>query len=422
MSKIGDFLRGMKAFSVWRRQVKNWRVVSIRSMFNRFFQRLTQSYNNIYIRQLGANPIQLGIVNSFARISGAIISIPVGLLQDRYSLKKIFLIGVGIQLLVRGLYASATGWMMIIPAMFLSTLGMRTGGCGTICFVALKRKDRSICRGICDGFFATPSLIAPTIAALIITFYGGISVEGIRPIYILQLVANLVLFVFLITQLTEIVRENVVKPKSNIIEDLREVFKRGTALKRYTAFFAAQQLAMAMITPFRYPFANEIKLAGPLLIGAMVTAGLVIQSFGSIPLANIVGKIGRKKTVYLLEPLYWASTLILIFAPSPNFLILSAILQGFRSIAGFICVTPIMIELVPIDCIGRWRGIINLFGGLIAIPAPIIGGIIWERFGPSYVFLIALAIDVFIRLPLFTTIPHQAGDLQAAEKKQSEEA
>ncbi|MCK4953403.1 hypothetical protein KAS14_06435, partial [Candidatus Bathyarchaeota archaeon] len=100
----------------------------------------------------------------------------------------------------------------------------------------------------------------------------------------------------------------------------------------------------------------------------------------------------------------------------------SAILQGFRSIAGFICVTPIMIELVPIDCIGRWRGIINLFGGLIAIPAPIIGGIIWERFGPSYVFLIALAIDIFIRLPLFTTIPHQAGDLQAAEKKQSEEA
>lgn len=49
-----------------------------------------------------------------------------------------------------------------------------------------------------------------------------------------------------------------------------------------------------------------------------------------------------------------------------------------------------MVELVPIDCIGRWRGILGLFGGFISIPAPIIGGIFWENLGLSCLILIPI--------------------------------
>ena len=49
---------------------------------------------------------------------------------------------------------------------------------------------------------------------------------------------------------------------------------------------------------------------------------------------------------------------------------------------------------------GRLRALVGLFRGLLSIPAPTVGGLVWEHIGPPYVFLAAIAIDVCLRLPL----------------------
>ena len=35
----------------------------------------------------------------------------------------------------------------------------------------------------------------------------------------------------------------------------------------------------------------------------------------------------------------------------------------------------------------------------------IIGGLIWENLGPSWVFIVATLVDLLIRLPLLITVP-----------------
>jgi len=62
-------------------------------------------------------------------------------------------------------------------------------------------------------------------------------------------------------------------------------------------------------------------------------------------------------------------------------------------------------ELVPKDCLGRWRGLIGLCTGLVMIPAPIIGGLIWNNLGPEWVFIIPIIIDLFMRAPLLYLVP-----------------
>jgi hypothetical protein len=42
---------------------------------------------------------------------------------------------------------------------------------------------------------------------------------------------------------------------------------------------------------------------------------------------------------------------------------------------------------------------------LVSIPAPVVGGIVWERIGPEYVFLIPIALDLIVGLPLLVTMP-----------------
>ena len=406
--------RTTKSLSTWMRQTRNWRIISLRSMFSRFFQRLTMPYNSIYIRELGANPVQLGLVNSFSHVMDAFISIPFGWLQDRYSLRKIFLTGVAVSLGVSSIYALATGWVMIIPAMLLSALAMRIGSCLTICDVSVRSEDRGTCKGICDGLFATPSLVAPTLAAFVITHLGGLGVEGIRPLYWIQLAAGVILFFFLITQVTEIERPRV-RSEFGFIGDYREVFRRGTALKRWITFAVVSTFSTTMVAPFTQPFAREIKGADAFILGGMITAGLVIQVLLSTSLGNIADKTGRKRVIYMLEPLHWISNLILVFAPSPEFLLISSILGGFRMIANYVCIAPLMVELVPIDCIGRWRGILGLSQAIISVPGPIIGGIIWQTIGPSYLFLISILIGMFVRVPLLTTIPEKRRSKEVEE-------
>jgi MFS family permease len=386
------------------RQSRNWRIVSIRALFNRFFQRLTTPYTSIYIRELGADPIQLGLVNSFNQVAGTLLSTPIGWLQDRYSLRKIFLIGVGLAQIVTLIYALATSWVMIIPAMILSALTTKIGLCLTICDVSVKDADRGTCKGICDGFFAFPSLIAPTLAALTITNFGGISTEGIRPLYWVQLAAGVILFLFVAIQLTEVARPKAAR-KFGFGGGYSEVFRRGNALKRYILFTVVTTFMMSIVNPFTYPFAREIKNADPFVLGLMSTAGLAIQILLSAPFGRIADRIGGKKVIFLTEPLYWASILILVFAPSPAFLVISSILGGFRMIANYVAVTPLMVARVPIDCIGRWRGLLGLFSGLVSIPAPIIGGIIWDAVGPHYLILLPLILSVLLKIPVLTTIP-----------------
>ena len=79
------------------------------------------------------------------------------------------------------------------------------------------------------------------------------------------------------------------------------------------------------------------------------------------------------------------------------------VLFGFNSISMAI-VSAMAAEIVPQRQMGRWIGIVSLVRGLASIPAPLIGGLIWDHVGPNYVFLATIAIDALVRLPLLASI------------------
>ena len=89
-----SFFRELR--DVWRRQNLNWKTVVTRQVFNRFISQLTLQYSNIFIRDLGASAMELGAVNSASGLGSTLISLPLGYFQDRYSIRKIYLLGISI--------------------------------------------------------------------------------------------------------------------------------------------------------------------------------------------------------------------------------------------------------------------------------------------------------------------------------------
>jgi len=389
---------------LWRRQKRNWRTVVTRQIFNRFFNELTLQYANIYITLLGASPVQLGAVNSVMGVAQAIISIPLGVIRDRFNIRKIYLFGVAMLVFVPLLYAVAPNWQVISLIILLSGLGMMIGSCVLICDLSLPPRDRATGKALCEGIGALPTILVPTAAAVLITLFGGINIQSIRNLYWIQFAARLILFLYVYRNLTDVERPNR-KPKGlDVAAEFGEVFRRGTAVKRWLLFQSVNMFTATMLSTFRYPYIYDVKGASQYIIGGVATATLITEALFSTVIGRFADKVGRKKAFYILIPLFSAANIALILAPTPGWLLFAGVLMGFRMIAtlSYGSMTP---ELVSPECLGRWRGLIGLFTGLACIPAPIIGGLIWERLGPEWVFITITAIDLLVRTPLLYSVP-----------------
>jgi len=391
-----------------RRQKHNYRVAITRSAANSFLLNITAQYDSIYTVALGANSVELGTVSSIGNGIAALISTPVGWLVDRYGLKRFYLLGMGLLAGVALIYGLAPNWQVIIAATILFSVSMRlTGtGCSVICADSVQNKDRATAQNLCVTFASFLSMIAPLIAAPLITAFGGLTVDGIRPLYYVRFVGYGLIILFVAAQLREPkwVRGAGAGTNPGFISGFRQLLEGEAPLGRWLVISSLTWLPMVMTAPFLQLFAHQAKGADQYLLGIMTTATILARLLFGIPLGRLADRIGRKKVIYLITPLWYASYLLLVFSFNATTLVLAGALQTFYAISAGIT-GAMTLELVPVEQMGKWSGLIGLFRGLVTIPAPVLGGLIWRELGPKYVFLIPLAVDLLLRIPLLTTIP-----------------
>jgi MFS family permease len=163
------------------------------------------------------------------------------------------------------------------------------------------------------------------------------------------------------------------------------------------------QLPLGMVMAFSQVYAHEIKGADGLVLGAMTAAAAAASIAMAVPLGRLADRIGRKRVLYLTIPMFCLSCLVLIWAPSPIFLVLAGALQSFFYIGGPVA-AAMERELVPAGYMGRWIGIIRVVRMLVSAALVVVAGMIWDHLGPQYVFISFVVIDLTIRLPLLVTM------------------
>jgi MFS family permease len=372
------------------RQKHNYRVAVTRSAVSSFLLNLTAQYDSIYTVALGADSVELGTVNSIGNGISALISIPVGWLVDRHGLKRFYLLGMALLAGAALACALAPGWQAIIFAAILLSISMRLTGtsCSVLCADSVRNKDRATAQNVCVTSASILSMIAPLVAAWLVTASGGLTVEGIRPLYYIRFVGYVLVFLFVAAQLKELRAtgraEAVAKP--GFIGDFKQLFKGEGHLKKWLIIASLTWFPMAMTAPFLQLFAYRAKGADQYLLGAMTTATVLTRVLFGIPLGRYV------------------SYLLLVFSFSSATMILAGAFQAFYFISSGVT-GAMTLELVPVGQMGKWSGVIGLFRGLFTVPAPILGGLIWDHLNPVYVFLIPIAADLLFKIPLLTTVP-----------------
>ena len=373
----------------------------IRTSGANYLTSLTNSYTSIYTTELGADPVTLGSLSSVSSAINMLISMPSGWILDRYDLKKVMGIGMIFQIIMIALYAFAQDWTWILVAMMVSpfTMALLFRSQNLIFMRSLRHQDRAKGLSLRMVIASTLGLMAPIPAALLVDYMGGLEVHGIRPLFYIRFIGMILVYGYVYMKLEPV--PPIPRPygeKSSFVQDFRDVFKEGKGLKAWLVVSSIGSLIMGMMMSFIYLYAADVKGAGAWHLGLMTTAETLSFIVFSMPISRLADTKGRKLAFILTRPgrLLWM--LLLVFAPNPSWLIVAWFLRGM-SMAGSSYQTW-MLELVPSEKRGRWMGVTNTINSLIRIPAPIIGGIIYESVNPGLIFLIAFFLELVVRLPI----------------------
>jgi MFS family permease len=386
--------------------------------FSGFGTRMTNRYDPLYVSDLGASPANLGFLTSLSSAVSSIIAIPMGWAVEHYSVKKVMLFNIGLFLVHLVIMGVAGNWLFLIPAYIVSTRLLRMGPLADIIFVTTVQPERrstiiSLSRVIQNVL----AIFSPMIAAFVVTYFGGINAQGIRPLYFIQLVIMAFLFVLVARYLPPSLgrvdqRRTSDSRVSSLVRGYRDALKGETFLQRWVALRIIQGFSTSLATPFIALWLVEAKGATPYILGLIGSTSILVSLILQIPAGRLADRYGRKKVYLPLRFIAFIGSFLAMLTPYPEFLIVAGLLGGYATgalgggIAG--AAMPLFVtwwwESIPEEKRGRFFGIEGLFG-LASVPAAILGGILWQQGYQMQILLIQIIIQLVIVYPLLYTVP-----------------
>ena len=395
MNRIKNFLKA---------QSGNFHVITVRGLFANFAGGLTQNYTSIYAVELGADPVELGSLRSIGDLVNAFLSAPMGWLADRYSLKKLYILGLIVEALIPLGYFLSWNWqMLVVPMIFFSMTMVITYPIERVLLAnTLKGEDRATGFGVFSSISQIPLIFAPIIAGVIVTWLGGISAAAIKPLYLISFMILCPLLLLVYWKIEE-PKAKLTRLEEGFLKSFLELASRRE-VKKWLIIETLGSFLFGSTMPFIMVYAVVIKHADAMTLGFMGSALNIVSIFTSIPLGRIGDRIGRKRTIMLVRPALYASYLLLVLAPSSEILILSFALRGLLWSSSNVWIT-MQLEIVPAEQRGRWMGTINTLRSIVRVPAPILGGLLWTYIDPSVPFILLILADLLVRMPILSTIP-----------------
>lgn len=403
----------LNIFSFWKAQQKSWKITVIRTSLERLGYKLVLPYLSLFIILLGANKTQLGLVTSAGLICAALLAPLLGQHIDRHGPKRMYLFGIFILLGGYLAFCGAKTWQIAALGMFLHQMGQTLSGqsCANICGNCLANCDRAKGMLVCETLAAgVLGMVGPMIAGWFLV--NVMQVTGtptdpaqIRLLFVFPLIftaLSLLLVIFKLENVKAI--GGVVREKRSAIKDAVEMVKADKNCLKWILMVGVGRMPQAMIIPYLQLYAAEIKGASVETLAAMTTAtALTSVVFGYI-YGVLSDRFGRKITFGSTLALYIVGLILLIVSSNPVVLVIVGALAGFQEI-GQVITGSMQHELVPAWARGRWSGVNSFVGSMVSAAIAAVAGMIYDGIGAHWLFIIYIAAEILIRVPLLISLP-----------------
>lgn len=382
-----------------------YKALVARRSLSSFFNGLTQQYVGVYMVELGLSERDVGVISSLSSAVAALPSTLMSLMADVKSRRAAYLLGISLEALSALAFFIDGNACWLLLGNTLSTVsffGLR--GIENILIAdTVAGARRAFAIGVANTLSVLSSTIAPLVAAYLIASMEGLSAGALRSLFLVQLLGLMLASLPAVLIVRDLRAVGEASLRAAVSESIH-LLRLNPWLWRWVLVEALGGYVFSLTMPFQMIYAVRVKGADEFTLGYMGLA-LNLGSIISSPLAGkLADRIGRVRTILLLRPLYYASVLTLILAPSPAYLVLAFLIRGLFFASGAVFQT-LALELVTYEYRGRWSAVRSLISMISRSPAPFIGGILYTSVAPEAPFLVSILVDLALRVPLIYSTP-----------------
>jgi len=332
---------------------------------------------------------QIGLIAAIPPLCQALLSIPAGLLSDRFGSKKMVLVSIVVAALGAVLASRAQNpWMLIVGvSLLLVNTTIYHPAAYSFTTLQFQARDRSKALGV-HGAGGTLGMAIGPISVTILMAFFAFTWRQVYLFWIIPLMAGMLT----VLRIKSRPREEMVENNSKNAPD-EEVNKLlSLNLVMFLVFVGIRMMAGGMISSFLPIFLVENKGVTPymasLIFGSNYLMGLVAAPLGGF----MAARYGEKRWLTLVLFLSYISLGVALIVPNTAVFVVLWLVNGFFNFLGMAANSSIMAQLTPSRQMGLGYGLFFLPGSIMGAVAPMIAAYIAENFGLINIFYASLAV------------------------------
>jgi MFS family permease len=381
--------------------VRNIIIVGFVSLFTDLSSQMVFPVVPLFLLSLGASVWVVGLVEGVAETTASLLKVFSGYWSDKIKRRKPFVFaGYGLSSLTKPLFAFAQTWPFVLFFRVVERIGKGIRDAPRDAIVA-ESVDVSI-RGKAYGFQRAMdgigSFSGAILAIVFLTFFASSNpLATYRNLFLVAFFPGII-GVFFILFIKE-------KRQPTEMQKLQKTPFR-ISIKRLPRNLQIFIIVSTIFSLGNFGYAFLIVRSNKLGYSDTTTLLLyilfyIVYTLFTIPAGMLSDKIGRKPVLIIGYLVFAATAICLIFTSQLYMLIFIFILYGI--FFGFIdgVQRAFVVDLAPSDLKGTALGTFHTATGLIALPAGIIAGALWDIYSPQATFLFALGLSICALIMFF---------------------
>lgn len=372
---------------------RNVVLLGLTSFFTDISSEMIMKVLPLFLESIGAGGAFIGLVEGIAESIASLLKIVSGYISDRFKNRKwLTFLGYAESAFVKIFlpFTSSPVGVLLVRAFERVGKGIRTAPRDALISTYTSSDNRGLVFGFHRAMDTLGAAAGPFLGLLILDLFGK---QNFKAVFKFALIPAFIALIFLV-----FIREKQLKKTLSETKHMSH-FKLG---KRFYVFIAAVTLftignsSDAFITLY----SGNVGAASTTIL-LMWGIHAILYGLLSTPLGALSDKIGRKKTIILGYSVYALSYLAFAFTKSPAFLYVDFLIYAIYYALSEGAQKAFVSDLISDEATrGTAYGIYNFGVGVMAFPASLIAGLLYQYIAPSAPFyfggIIALISSIMI--------------------------
>jgi len=357
-----------------------------------------------YLEVLGAGAVAIGAYGSFKRIVDTIYQYPGGWLADRLGRKRALVMFNLTAAAGYLLYLLTSSWQVVIVGTLfvLAWSSMSQPAIFALIGDTLSQSKRAMGFSVQSIWKRVPIVIAPPLGGYLLARLGIVS--GMHVGFAVSLLLALVA-IYLQSHFYRAQKPASMDAASSGLGAIWRIMP--ASLRRLLLADCLVRFGSNVAAIYVVLWVINVQGKSPLQFGAFTSLQMITAIAGYLPAAHFADRFGRQPFILATFAFFALFPLSLIVLPT-SWLFLAFVIAGLREL-GEPARKARIVDLAEESHRGRVVGLYYLIRGLVTIPAPFIGGLLWQH-GSSWPFLLgglasAIGLVLYAANPRFSPSP-----------------